>query len=123
MPRPTRTPSLRAPGADLRVFRRMKSTPDSAERLRVAFDVDQVADLIDQTTDRRRILEFAHIVELAQAERLDAQAMPSLATVRTLDQAHAHGLVLFLSHCPIPLRSSCRVWMQCPAALPWPAGR
>ena len=50
---------------------------------------DQVADLVDQTAHRRRICQFAHVVQLAQAERAHAETMAPLAAVRALEQTHA----------------------------------
>src|SRR5262245_15874835 len=101
MPRPTRTRSLRAPSAGLSVLRRMVLIPYS-RRLRAFLDADQVADLIHETANLRRIRQLAHVVELAQAQRAHADAMTLLAAVDALVEAHADlaagALRLRLSH-------------------------
>src|SRR5690606_1835917 len=80
IPRPTRIRSLRAPSAGLMSFRRMTC---------LLLDSNQVVHLVDQTAHARGILELAHIVDLAQAQRLDAEAMPLLGPAQALHQANA----------------------------------
>src|SRR5579883_2986766 len=138
MPRPTRTRARRAPLAGFSVFRRMFVCPMNVmtairqwnpERLLFsprpsALDPHQIADLLDQPAHLRAVLQFAHVVELVQAERLHAQAMLPLATVHALVQAHADRarrvrLALSLGHGRSPRSPSCRAWPRCVPA--WPS--
>src|SRR5687768_5872355 len=114
MPRPTRVRSRRAPGAGLMELRRMVCS----FRIRLLFDPNQVRDLVDEAAHRRAVLQLADAVELAQAERLDAQAMLGGAAVRALDEADLDGRVagLGLSHCPGSPRPSCRASRRSAAA-------
>src|SRR4249919_1227869 len=88
MPRPTRLRSVRAPSAGLRVlsFMRFFSLGRTS-----GLDADQVMQLVDEATDGRRVLQLAHVVDLAQAEGLHRQAVALLAAAQTLDQAHTDG--------------------------------
>src|SRR6185312_1975843 len=88
---------------------------------RSVLDANQVVHGLDQTAHLRAVLQFAHVVGLVQTERLDAQAMPALHAAQAADQAHlyrAGGICILLSHCPAPLRPSCRAWPRCAQAKP-----
>src|SRR5690606_24052858 len=101
MPRPTRLRSVRAPSAGLSVLSFM----------RLLLDPGQVVDLVDQAPHLRAVLQFAHAVQLAQAQGLHGQAMDGLGSPQALDQAHLDGagLFLLLSHAAAP-PPSCRAW-------------
>src|SRR5215831_7906310 len=88
-------------------------------------DPHEVADRIHKTADLRRILQLAHVVELVQAERLDAQAVLPLAAVHALVQAHldrACRFCLSLGHNHPPRSPSCHAWRRCAPASPSAAG-
>src|SRR5678815_1866563 len=105
MPRPTRLRSWRAPSPGLSVF----------IFIELLLDPNQVMDRVDQATHLRAVLQLAHAVQLAQAERLHRQAMNALGAAQALDQTHLHGAAgvgLFLSHGAGP-PPSCRAWPRC----------
>src|SRR5574338_323459 len=94
--------------------------------VRVLLDADQVADLVDQAAYGRRVLELAHVIELAQAQRAHALAVALLAAVDALVQADADGLArvrVGVSHFPSPRRPSCPAWKRSAPGKPSPAGR
>jgi hypothetical protein len=61
-------------------------------------DPDQVVHLVDQTAHARGVLELAHVVQLAQAQGLDAEAVPLLAAAQAFDQADTDGLAVLSCH-------------------------
>src|SRR3546814_277618 len=108
MPRPTRLRSWRAPSAGLNVF----------IFIELLLDPNQVVDRIDQATHLRAVLQFAHAVQLAQAQCLHRQAVDALGSPQALDQAHLDGAgsrFVLLSHGADP-PPSCRAWPRCGSA-------
>src|SRR5690606_32986008 len=101
MPRPTRVRSVRAPGAGLSSLRCMV--------IGLFLNLDEVVDLVDQAANLRAVLQFTHIVELAQAQGAHRQAVAGLGTTKATHQAHLDGLVGGISHGSDP-PPSCRAW-------------
>lgn len=58
------------------------------------FDFNQVADLVDHATDRRRVVVYDRLVKLAQTKRSNRYAL----SLRAADQAALEGNLQLLGH-------------------------
>src|SRR6185369_1774498 len=90
MPRPTRRLACFAPAAGLMPLSSMSEY------------LHEVVDLVDHAAHRRRVLQFAHAVQLAQAEAAHGGAVVGLGADRAAHQLDLHGFLLGCHlHCSV----------------------
>src|SRR5439155_3670242 len=101
MPRPTRRRAFLAPAAGLIVFNRISVLPFLPASSRRLADLQQVADLADHSSRRRRVDDVGRVVRPLEAEPAYRRTMVLLAAVGALHQRDLDLLVGRHDHAPI----------------------